>query len=272
VIENPVIKALMAHRSIRRYTDAVPSDEVLKTIVRAGQQAPFAYQMGGVLLCRKREQNPFGAPLFFTICVDAHRTELVMARRGWKLASNDLHLLLFGMEDAVMPAQNMVVAAESLGLGTCYLGSAQYRSLAIAREYNLPERVFPVVGLAAGYPAEDPPVRPRYPLGFTLFEDRYPGLDEADVRQAMRAMDEGYLAQDYYRRARYMVPLEEGRKESFTYENYSWTEHISRKLGQWSPSPDELLTQLAAHGFNLTAGPGTKSSSAEAPAAPSGDS
>jgi len=258
VIENPVIKALMAHRSIRRYTDPVPSDEVVKTIVRAGQQAPFAYQMGSVLLSRKRERNPFGAPLLFTICVDAHRTELVMAERGWKLASNDLHVLLFGMEDAIMLAQTMVVAAESLGLGTCFVGSAQARAEAIAKEYNLPERVFPVVGLAAGYPAEDPPVRPRYPLEFTLFEDRYPELDEAGVKRAMQVMDDGYLAQDYYRRANYMVPLEEGRKESFTYDDYTWTEHISRKLGQWSPSPGESLAQLAARGFNLSAGSGTK--------------
>ena len=256
MIDNPVIKALMAHRSIRRYTDAVPSDEVVATIVRSGQQAPFAYQMGSVLLSRKRERNPFGAPLFFTICVDAHRTELVMAERGWKLASNDLHVLLFGMEDAIMMAQNMVVAAESLGLGTCYIGSAQYRSEAIAKEYNLPERVFPVVGLAAGHPAEDPPVRPRYPLEFTLFEDRYPEFDAASVKQAMQVMDEEYLAQDYYRRAKYMVPLEEGRKEGFTFDNYSWTEHISRKLGQWSASLVELLGQLAARGFNIGRGVG----------------
>jgi len=251
VIENPVIKALMAHRSIRRYTDAAPSDEVVETIVRAGQQAPFAYQMGSVLLSRKREKNPFGAPLFFTICVDAHRTALVLAERGWKLASNDLHVLLFGLEDAVMMAHNMVVAAESLNLGICYVGSAQYRSEAIAREYNLPERVFPVVGLAVGYPAENPPVRPRYPLHFTLFEDRYPDLDAASVKQAMAVMDEGYLAQNYYRRANFMIPLDEGRKESFTFDNYSWTEHIGRKLGQWSPSPDELLGQLAARGFHV---------------------
>jgi nitroreductase len=254
VIENPVIKALMAHRSIRRYTDAVPSDEVVTTIVRAGQQAPFAYQLGSVLLSRKRERIPFHAPLLFTICVDAHRIELVMARRGWKLASNDLHVLLFGMEDAIMMAQNMVVAAESLGLGTCYLGSAQYRTEDIAKEYNLPKRVFPVVGLTVGYPDEDPPPRPRYPLEFTMFEDRYPELDEAKVTRAMQAMDEGYLAQDYYRRANVMIPLEEGRKESFTFDNYSWTEHLSRKLGQWIPSPDELLGQLAACGFNLSGG------------------
>jgi FMN reductase (NADPH) len=254
VTDNPVIRALMAHRSIRKYTDAVPTDEVVETIVRAGQQAPFAYQMGSVLLSRKREHNPFHAPLLFTICVDAHRMELVMARRGWKLASNHLHVLLFGMEDAVMMAQNMVIAAESLGLGTCYLGAAQYRTDEIAKEYGLPERVFPVVGLAAGYPAEDPPPRPRYPLEFTLFEDRYPELEEAKVTRAMQAMDEGFLAQDYYRRANLILPLEAGREESFTFDNYSWTEHISRKLGQWSSSAEGLMQQLAARGFSLPAG------------------
>lgn len=116
--DNPVIRSLMSHRSIRKYTDASPSDEVVKTIVRAGQQAAFGYQLGSVLLSRKREKNPFEAPLYFIICIDLHRAELVMARRGWKVESNDLHLLLFGTEDAIMMAQNMVVAAESMGMGT----------------------------------------------------------------------------------------------------------------------------------------------------------
>ena len=229
----------------------MPSDEVVTTIVRAGQQAAFAYQLGSVLLSCKREQNPFHAPLLFTICVDAHRMELVMAKRGWKLQSNDLHVLLFGMEDAIVLAQNMVIAAESLGLGTCYIGAAQARAEAIAEEYHLPKRVFPVVGLAVGYPAEDPPPRPRYPLEFALFEDRYPELDEVRVTQAMQAMDEGYLAQDYYRRLNVMMPLEDGRQESFTLDNYSWTEHISRKLGQWNRVAEGLREQLARRGFNM---------------------
>jgi hypothetical protein len=65
-------------------------------------------------------------------------------------------------------------------------------------------------------------------------------------------MDEGYLAQDYYRKAGYQIPLQGERKETFTFDTYSWTEHISRKTGQWSPSPDVLLEQLAACGFHVT--------------------
>jgi hypothetical protein len=64
-------------------------------------------------------------------------------------------------------------------------------------------------------------------------------------------MDEGYLAQDYYRKAGYQIPLEGERQESYTFENYSWTEHISRKTGQWMPALREVLEPLALCGFHV---------------------
>jgi FMN reductase (NADPH) len=249
---NLVVKTLLAHKSIRKYTEEVPSDEVLETIVRAGQQAPFAYQYYSLLLSRNRKRNPFKAPLLFTICVDSHKFELIMSKRNWKLASNDLSLLLLGIQDAAYMAENMVVAARSLGLGSCFLGAAPYRAEKIAEEYGLPKRVFPLVQLTMGYPAENPPPRPRYPLEFTLFEDKYPDLNDGTVSKAMKKMDEGYLAQDYYRKANAKIKLEADREETFTYDNYSWTEHICRKIGQWFPDPKELLEQFEKRGFHLT--------------------
>ncbi len=251
MLTNPVLEKLFNRKSIRSYTDQEVSDEILHTIVRAGHQAPFAYQLCSVLLSRQRQQNPFDAPMLFTICVDSHRFELIMERRGWKLLQNDLSLLLFGIQDAAYVAENMVIAAESLGLGSCFLGFTPYRSDKIIAQYQLPSRVFPLVGLAMGYPAENPPVRPRYPLEFSLFEDRYPEFSEEQIRSAMQVMDEGYLAQDYYRKANYIIPLEEGKSEAYTFENYGWTEHISRKVGQWLRSPEELVEQLEKCGFDL---------------------
>jgi len=90
MIRNAVIDSLMNRRSIRRYKPDAPSDEVVATVVRAGQQAPFAMQLGSVLLSRNAGKNPFKAPLCFTICVDSHRMEKVMARRGWQRAASDL--------------------------------------------------------------------------------------------------------------------------------------------------------------------------------------
>jgi FMN reductase (NADPH) len=248
---NTVIETLMNRKSIRKYREEPPSDAMLETVVRAGQQAPFAYQMCSLLLSRDSAKHPFGAPWLFTICVDSHRLEGIMARRNWRMVTSDLSLLLFGIQDASLMAENMVIAAESLGLASCFLGGAPYRAEQIMQQYKLPQRVFPLVQLTMGYPVEDPPPRPRYPLSFALFEGEYPVHDEAAIDAAMSEMDDGYLAQDYYRNIGSLIPLEGDRKETSTFDDYSWTEHISRKAGQWDPSPDHLLAQLAKCGFHV---------------------
>lgn len=248
---NPVIRTMLEHKSIRKYSDKPVSIEVIRTIVRTGQQAPFASQYYSILLSRNMKRNPFKAPLLFTICVDSHKFERIMTKRNWKLATNDLTLLFFGIQDAALMGENMVVAGRSLGLGSCFLGSAMNRADKIAVEYELPPRVFPLVQLTMGYPAENPPPRPRYPLDFVLFEDKYPELDEELVTKAMKIMDDGYLAQDYYRSMNARIHLEGSRKETFTYDDYSWTEHICRKWGQWFPEPKELLEQLKKRGFRI---------------------
>jgi nitroreductase len=253
---------MLARKSIRKYTDEVPSDEVIETIVRAGQQAAFAAQLGSVLLSRERKRHPFAAPLNFVICVDAHRLERVMERRGWKMVSNDLSLLLFGIQDACYMAENMVNAAEAMGLGSCFIGRTPYRATKVIERFKLPPRVFPLVELVMGYPAEDPPPRPRYPLIAHLHDGQYHAMSEDELTLAMREMDDGYLAQDYYRRAKYMVPLEGEREETFTYDDYSWTEHMGRKWGQWLGSPDELLKEMEACGFRV--GPTTGGENGEA--------
>jgi nitroreductase len=178
-----------------------------------------------------------------------HRMELIMAKRGWTVVENDLSLLLVGIQDVALMAENMVIAAESLGMGSCFLGMAPYRAERIQKQYHLPKRVFPLVELVMGYPAEEFPPRPRYPLEFTLFEDQYPELTDEMVENAMRVMDEGYLAQSYYRKQKAKIKLETDREEHFTYRNYSWTEHISRKSGQWWSDPKELLDQMEKCGF-----------------------
>jgi len=249
-MDNPVLSTMLNRKSVRRYKPDQPADEVIAAIVQAGQQAPFASQLYSVLLSR-RKKAPFGAPLWFTICVDVYKLERFMALRGWKLVTNDLLMLVFGIQDAAYMAENMVIAAESLGLSSCFLGSAPYMAERIAKEFKLPKRVFPLVQLVMGYPAEEYPPRPRFPLSFTLFEDEYPRFSDEQVADAMRVMDEGYLAQGYYRKQKAKIRLEGGRPETFTYDTYSWTEHISRKWTQWFADPEELLKQLKLRGFDL---------------------
>jgi nitroreductase len=257
---NSVIETLLNHKSVRRYSDEKPSDETIETIVRAGQQAPFVSQMYSVLLT-KEGNLPFDAPLLFTICVDIHKLEVVMNQQGWDLATNDLSLLLFGMEDASLMAENMVIAGESLGLGSCFLGMAPYYADRIIEDYDLPEKVFPMVQLAMGYPEAEKPTRPRYPLDFTLFEDEYPDFDDEQVKKAMKDMNEGYMDQDYYEENDAKIPLQGDEKDEYTYENYGWTEHISRKWGQWHENPEDILDQLRNCGFHFCSDEGSEDES-----------
>ncbi len=255
MISNAVIDAMMNRKSIRKYTDRVPTEEEILTVVRAGQQAPFAMQMGSVIIQRNRETNAFGAPIQFIILCDIHRMERVMELRGWVRRSSNAHSLLFAVQDAAYMAQNMVTAGESLGMGSCFIGAAPYMSEKLRERCCLPDHVFPLVILAMGFPAEDPPVRPRYPMEFHLYEEKYPEMTDELVRSAMEVMDRGYLEQDYHKNAGFMIPLaDKSRTKEYDFDTYSWTEHISRKMGQWNTDPEELLKQLRIRGLPLDEG------------------
>ena len=248
---NPIIEIMLNRKSIRKYKPEMPSDETIETVVRAGQQAPFASQLCSLLLQRGPKDTPFKAPLLFIICVDSHKWELVMAERDWQMdVDDDALLLLLGMQDAALMAENMVIAAESLGMGSCFLGGMPFNSDALIEKFKLPKRVFPMVGLTMGFPAENPPPRPRYPLDFVLFENEYPDFTQDQIQAAMRVMDDGYLSQDYYKSLKAMIPLKGDRQETYDYETYSWTEHISRKWGQ-QLFPSSLLDHLKHCGFDL---------------------
>ncbi|MBN1327026.1 MAG: nitroreductase family protein, partial [Candidatus Cloacimonetes bacterium] len=195
---NETIRILMNHRSIRKYTKDVPSEEVIETIVKAGQQAAFAGQLGSLILSRDRSKHPFSAPLYFIACIDIHRMQKVMKKRDWDLVSCDLAMFMFGVQDACYLAQNLVIAAESLGLGTCYLGFVPFNADKLIEKYKLPAKVFPLVGISVGYPAEKPPVRPRYPMDFACYDGEYPKFTDDQISGAMKVMDKGYLAEDYY--------------------------------------------------------------------------
>jgi len=86
VERNPIIEGMLRRKPIRQFSDEEPTREVFEALVCAGQQAPFAVQLSSLLLERDREANPFSAPLLFTVCVDVHRMERVMAMRRWRRA------------------------------------------------------------------------------------------------------------------------------------------------------------------------------------------
>ena len=248
-MQNETLNLLLNRKSVRAFTAQNPDERNVKALTDAACQAPFAYQAYSILLRRDRSKNPFQAPLYFIFCADLFKLEKIMEKRGWRKSMNDIFTLLLSFQDAAYAAQNLVIAAESLGMGSCYIGGAPLGALSLKTEFDLPEKVFPLVGLSVGYPAENSPVRPRFPRSFTIIEGKYPRWDEKNLNEAMERMDKGYLDQDYYKKSGYQIPLPPGKEENYTFETYSWTEHISRKLGLWEKSSERILNLFDQCGF-----------------------
>ena len=82
-----------------------------------------------------------------------------------------------GLTDATIAAQNMVVAAESLGIGTVFLGSLHNDAQQIIDLLGLPEYTFPAVGLAVGWPNQEPQLKPRLPKEVMHMENQYQALE-----------------------------------------------------------------------------------------------
>jgi hypothetical protein len=144
------------------------------------------------------QQHIREAAEFFVVCLDVHRLRRMVEQRCGKFGMQARISLIYGTSDATMVAQNMVVAAEALGYGTCYIGAVQNNTDVIARELELPLGVLPLYGLCIGVP--DPArlpayTRPRIPQSLTFMENRYGEPEPAELDAALQAMSPRY---DWY--------------------------------------------------------------------------
>lgn len=249
-----VTDTIMARASVRRFSEREVPRELISALARAGQQAPFTGQMYSFVVTtdlsrRRKLVELFGdialaAPVFMLICVDFRKLEKFIAYKGRTNRADDLGLLFLGIQDAAYAGQNIVLAAEEAGLGSCFLGAAPFVADELAAMFALPPRVYPLVGLLLGYPSERPGPRPRIPEEACLFWDSYRDLTDAEVAEAMAVMDAGLIREGYYSRLNAKIPLSEGEaggaEDPVGYDRYGWSEHVSRKYG--------------VHGHAMTAG------------------
>jgi ABC-type transport system substrate-binding protein len=122
------------------------------------------------------------APLLLIFLADMSRAERIARARGISPEAIDyFEMALIATIDAALAAQNAALAAESIGLGTCYVGAIRNRIEDVARELKLPPRVYPVFGLVAGHPdpAITTDVKPRLPQSTVLHREVYGTADEA---------------------------------------------------------------------------------------------
>lgn len=199
---NPLVELLERHVSCRDFRDEAIPDALVHRLVRAAQQSATdaTGQLYSLLWVRDPERKremvrlmgtqefPAAAPLLFVVCLDVRRVRLLLEHRGAEYGMRSATALLFGITDASLMAQSLTLALESEGLGTCYLGSVQNNSRAIARLLSLPPGVVPLYGLCAGRPAHPGPAKPRLATPLVLHVDAYSDPGPADLDEAYRTM------------------------------------------------------------------------------------
>ena len=188
-----VIDTIQNHRSIRKYKpDPVP-DDLLKEILNAGIRASSSgnMQVYSIIVTqdrelRKRLYEPhrqqsmvLDAPVLLTFCADFHRMKSWLRLSEAPDGFDNFMSFMIGAIDAILVSQNVALAAESKGLGICYLGSTLANCDRIGSILRLPDNVVPVVGFTLGYPDEEPDLRDRLPFdGLVHYETYHDYTDE----------------------------------------------------------------------------------------------
>lgn len=174
---NQTIKELTNRRSVRVFEDKSIAPEVRNAILDAALQAPTAGNMTlyTILeitdsklkqkLSESCDHQPFiaTAPMVLIFCADYKRWYDTFCKYNDEVRHPDLGDMMLAQADAIIAAQNAVVAAESLGVGSCYIGDVTENFEYHKELLNLPKYVIPAAMLVFGYPTKQQKERIKPP-------------------------------------------------------------------------------------------------------------
>ena len=197
---NEVVRQLYARKSVRVFEDREIDEAVVQEILGAAAMAPTAgnQQLYTILrvtdpalleaLAESCDHQPFIAKgkLVLLFCADCLKWYDAFLSAGCVPRKPGPGDLLLAVDDALIAAQNAVVAAEALGVGSCYIGDIMENMETQREILALPEYVFPAALLVFGYPTDQQKERPkpeRVDMQFIVQENRYRRLDSAQLRE-----------------------------------------------------------------------------------------
>jgi FMN reductase (NADPH) len=186
---NETITTILNHRSIRHFKDNPLSDDQIRTIVLSAQAASTssfiqAYSIIGIKDKDKKQKLAEIAGNqeyveknghLFVFCADLSRHEIIGETEGKNVLPSieSTEKFMVALIDAALAAQNAAIAAESMGLGICYIGGIRNNLQAVKDLLKTPERVIPLFGMTVGYPERINDQKPRLPLEHVYHEEEY---------------------------------------------------------------------------------------------------
>ena len=250
------LAAILNHRSQRRYLEDPVPDSLLAVLLACAQSAPtksnlqqYAIVVVSDTEVRARLQPLCPAtdwlatcPVFLAFCVDMRRNQRIADIRGHDHANNNMDTFLNAVVDAAMAMQCFISAAESAGLGCAPISEVRNNIAEFSDVLDLPDGVFPIAGLTAGWPAQPGYINQRLPSSVVIHRNRY---DDVNLEAAV---------EDYDRRRHEIFPVPpSGQRHTDKYgvaEVCTWSENVARQLSiSERPGFREFLR---SRGFDLT--------------------
>jgi nitroreductase len=190
-----MIEILMKRRTIRKYTDRKIDDFLLQEILNAGCRTSTTgnMQVYSIIITRSETMKKALAPLHFnqkvvteapvllTFCADFNRFNKWCLQGNAEPGYDNFLSFVTASIDALLVAQTVCVAAESKGLGICYLGTTTYMAHKIIEVLKLPKGVVPITTVTMGWPAEIPEQVDRLPLEAILHNEVYSDYSEEEI-------------------------------------------------------------------------------------------
>lgn len=187
---NSTIEKQLSHRTIRAFKDQALPQEWVDTLIHVAQRTATStgLQASSIIRLTDPKQKQELAQIcgqsyvaqaseLWVFLVDHARNDSVAKLKGLeKTNAGDFARFIQGFTDASLMAQNVVNAAESLDLGTVYLGSIHNDIPKLIELLKLPRYTFPVLGLGMGFPNQSPELKPRMDMNFRIFENHYPNV------------------------------------------------------------------------------------------------
>ena len=190
-----MLDIIMKRRTIRKYTDRKVDDNLLQEILNAGCRTSTTgnMQVYSIIITRSETMKKALAPLHFnqkvvteapvllTFCADFNRFNKWCLQGNAEPGYDNFLSFVTASIDALLVAQTVCVAAESKGLGICYLGTTTYMAHKIIEVLKLPKGVVPITTVTMGWPAEIPEQVDRLPLEAILHNEVYSDYSEEEI-------------------------------------------------------------------------------------------
>ncbi len=253
--ETVTLKSILSRRSIRKFLNKPISKELLTLLLAAAQSAPSKSNLQQYSILVIQDQNikneisnligntkwALTAPVFLLFLADIRRNIKITNDRGYDHKNNNVDTFMNGVIDAALSMQSTICASESLGLGICPISMIRNIIEEVKVICKLPKGVFPIAGLAMGWPDQKSNVSIRLSQNIVTHFDKY---NEKDLIHKINKYDEKVFK-------KYPIPENMQRHVDLygVAKKGTWSENISRQLS--IPERSNFKKWLNENGFNL---------------------